>query len=444
MSTSPKEFGSPETAHADSSLETKLATYKQKLKILKKAYIEEQTAKEGFKKQILSLCNSNEKLQKDLEEMEVKYLKSYRSNQELHDQIIQEKTVSSGNRGSLYWGSKPTGESSPKKNSVESPTKEQNGEVLTLKINQLEKQIKYLEGKIEEKEHEVEEKQGEIRDTEDRLKEIDNEFRHYKHEFEAERGKLRKQFEAKRKELEVKLQEILKEKESFKEEQERIAKEKIQQILDSTEKEKQTLKERIEVLEKEINEKADEFLEQAVKMDEIKTELTISKENEVKLQNDNECQKDMIAAMQVILQKHEKENQQLAGKLMTVKQQIIDSCIFKTENRKYSGTRVTSFGKSQATLYFTEDDVGDNKTDPMFSLVLEYGSGKAFKVSMKNLTDFYLIEGTNQICFSWPENSWLKKSRTETFDSEESDAIVERYLQIMEQMDIPQETETSS
>ena len=56
------------------SLEAKLSTYKQKLKILKKAYIEEQTEKEAFKKQIHSLYNTNEKLQKDYNEMEQKYL----------------------------------------------------------------------------------------------------------------------------------------------------------------------------------------------------------------------------------------------------------------------------------------------------------------------------------------------------------------------------------
>jgi len=54
------------------SLENKLTIYKQKLKILKKAYIEENSEKDALKKQIFSLWNTNEKLQKDLEETEQK------------------------------------------------------------------------------------------------------------------------------------------------------------------------------------------------------------------------------------------------------------------------------------------------------------------------------------------------------------------------------------
>lgn len=132
-------------------------------------------------------------------------------------------------------------------------------------------------------------------------------------------------------------------------------------------------------------------------MDEIKLNLTVSIENEVKLQNENDCQKEMISAMQTILQKHEKENQLLAEKLVGIKQQIIDSDKFKTENQKYSGMRITSFGKSQGQLYFTEENVGNNRTDIKFSLVMEYGNGKAFKVGLEELIDFYVIEDTKMI-----------------------------------------------
>ena len=73
MSELPSTDGETPTGKGE-SIEAKLSTYKQKLKILKKAYIEEQTEKEAFKKQIMSLCNTNEKLQKDYNDMEQKYL----------------------------------------------------------------------------------------------------------------------------------------------------------------------------------------------------------------------------------------------------------------------------------------------------------------------------------------------------------------------------------
>lgn len=56
-------------------LESKLSTYKHKLKILKKAFIEEQTEKEAYKKQLVSSYNNINKLQTDLDEKEQKYLK---------------------------------------------------------------------------------------------------------------------------------------------------------------------------------------------------------------------------------------------------------------------------------------------------------------------------------------------------------------------------------
>jgi len=372
--------------------------------------------------------------------MEQKYLNWYRNNQELHDQIIQEKSNTSGSRGSLYWGNNSTKESDRKYSS--GSANGQNEQVLTLKINQLEEKIKHLKDEIEEKEHEIEEKQHETRDTEDRLREVAKELSQYKDEFETEKTKLHEQFDAKKKELDTKIQRILAEEQEFKAAQERIAKDKIQEVVEKETKERDALKERIEVLEKELNDKDDQFLKQGVQMDEIKTKLTISQENEVKLQNDNDCQKEMIEAMQKILQKHEKDNQMLAEKLVAFKQQIIDSDKFKTENQKYEGLRYTSFGKGRATLYFIEENVGNNKTDTKFSLVLEYGSGKAFKISIAEMTDFYKIEGTNQIWFSWPDKSWLKKNRTETFETPYAEIIVEKYLRIIEEMEEIQERHT--
>lgn len=246
MSSIPNEEGEQEVPQVN-PLETKLATYKQKLKILKKAYIEEQTEKEAFKKQILSLCNTNEKLQKDLEEMEQKYLKWYRSNQELHDQIIQEKSNATPSRGSLYWGSSAPSDASATKSPENGSSHTNNSEVQTLKINQLEKQIKHLEGKVDSKEMEVEEKQNEVRETEQRLKEIEKELSQYKHEFESEKEKLQEQFTQKETELEYKITEIMNEKTEFKNSQEKMAQEKIKEVVDRETAERETLKEKIEV-----------------------------------------------------------------------------------------------------------------------------------------------------------------------------------------------------
>lgn len=101
--------------------------------------------------------------------------------------------------------------------------------------------------------------------------------------------------------------------------------------------------------------------------------------------------------MQGILQKHEMENRMLAEKLLSIKQQIIDSDNFNIKNQKYPGMRWTSFGKGNAVLYFTEEIIGNNRTDVTFYLVMEYGSGKAIKVNLSELKEFYLVEHTHQV-----------------------------------------------
>lgn len=99
--------------------------------------------------------------------------------------------------------------------------------------------------------------------------------------------------------------------------------------------------------------------------------------------------------MQGILQKHEKDNQLLAEKLVAFKQQITEADSFKHENQKYKGLRWTSFGKSEATLYFSEESKGGNSGD--FYIILEYGSGRAFKINLEQLDEFYIVEGTHQV-----------------------------------------------
>lgn len=97
------------------------------------------------------------------------------------------------------------------------------------------------------------------------------------------------------------------------------------------------------------------------------------------------------------------------------------------------GWRHGSFSKSQAVLYFTEENIGDYKTENEYFLVMEFGSGSAVKIALSKLDDFYMVEGTNQICFRWPDkNKLFKGKRGETFESESAEEILVKYLEIID------------
>jgi hypothetical protein len=138
----------------------------------------------------------------------------------------------------------------------------------------------------------------------------------------------------------------------------------------------------------------------------------------------------MNNTMQTILHKHESENRQLAEQLVAFKQQIIESDSFNTSNRKFEGQRWTSFGKSNAILYFAEESKGDNKVEVEYYLIMEYGAGKAFKVNLESLKEFYVVQDTFQLCFTWPEKNFFKKTRTETFETMEVEEILDKYLEL--------------
>jgi hypothetical protein len=138
--------------------------------------------------------------------------------------------------------------------------------------------------------------------------------------------------------------------------------------------------------------------------------------------------------MQNILQRHEKENRLLSEKLVAFKQQIIESDSFNTSNKKYEGLRWTAFGKSKAIIYFTEESGGGNKTELDYFIVIEYGSGKAFKVKLDSLKEFYIIEQTNQLCLTWPEKNLFKKIHSETFESTDVEEILDKYLELEDKM----------
>ena len=124
-------------------------------KFWNKAYLSEQDEKENFRKQLISSYNTIDKLQKDLEEKEQKYLKAYKENQDLHSNLIEERSYNSSrsSRGSVMLSSSDasffTGYSG-KNNDDSTPKYKANGnsaedKVLSLKVKQLENQIKHIE-----------------------------------------------------------------------------------------------------------------------------------------------------------------------------------------------------------------------------------------------------------------------------------------------------------
>ena len=137
--------------------------------------------------------------------------------------------------------------------------------------------------------------------------------------------------------------------------------------------------------------------------------------------------------MQNILQKHEKENRMLAEQLVAFKQQIMESDDFSKGNSKYKGLRIGSFGtKYKATLYFTQEHSNEaEQADATYFLMMTYGNGNAVKVDISKLDEFFIVEGTQQICFEWREKRFLKSKRTETFESEYTNEIIDRYLELL-------------
>lgn len=84
------------------------------------------------------------------------------------------------------------------------------------------------------------------------------------------------------------IEELEKEKQDFVEEQKKNNQIQIQQIEEQEKEIKDRLQEQIRELQQEGYKRTDEFLQLGVKMDELKEQLTISKENEVKLKNAND------------------------------------------------------------------------------------------------------------------------------------------------------------
>lgn len=427
---SPTE-ASVSTDSRNGDLESKLLTYKHKLKILKKAFIEEQSEKEAYKKQLVSSYNNINKLQTDLDEKEQKYLKWYKENQELHDSLINAR--SAGGRAASF-SMKPGDFAEFQSNSGSDKQSHKNGnndsEVLQLKLNQLESKIKELDNDNEKLEQELYEKKSEIMEMKTRTKEESSELKSKIRDLEYQNEILTGEREENERKVEQRIAEIEAEKQKFTKELEDKLVLEIDKIKTEVEEEKTKLKQQIKDLEGEGNKRTDEFLKFGVEMDKLKDDLTVSLEKEVKLRNENDWLQEMNNTMQTILHKHESENRQLAEQLVAFKQQIIESDSFNTSNRKFEGQRWTSFGKSNAILYFAEESKGDNKVEVEYYLIMEYGAGKAFKVNLESLKEFYVVQDTFQLCFTWPEKNFFKKTRTETFETMEVEEILDKYLEL--------------
>jgi predicted nucleic acid-binding Zn-ribbon protein len=288
------EVSSP-TANRESNLENKLATYKQKLKILKNAYIEEQSEKEGLQKQLISSYNTIDKLQKDLDEKEQKYLKAYKENEELHSSLIEKRSYEGrGHKGSVMvtsnnmqdlsgYKQKASDDFSPRKNGSSA-----DADVLKLKVSQLEKKIEEFKEQNDGLEQSIYDKKGQISELKTKLQENIKDNAREVYELKLEIEELKSEREGQKVRLEDKLNQIEQEKQQFLEEQEKKTEDKKAEMEAQVNEIQDRLNAEIKLLEEEGHKRTDDFLKSSVKMDELREELVISRENETKLENDNQ------------------------------------------------------------------------------------------------------------------------------------------------------------
>lgn len=429
------------------SPESKAAVYKQKFKLLKKAFIQEKEEKDNLQKRLVSSLNTIGMLKQDLDEKEQQYLRIYKENQELYTSLIEERSSGkTGHRGSVFVGHKdpPTLMGSDKGGYDEyTPKKKSNGSTLTsaddsqvsnLKISKLEGEISQLKADKDRLENEVMQKQNETTHLKAKIKEIKaenaKEVRELKYSLEilqSEREDNLKKVERKLAELESQKSEVIQQ------ETEKMQK-KIAEVESKFASKESELNNQISELEDESRKKTDDFLKLGVDTDNIKEELDTFKENEVKLNNKIEWLQQMNDIMQGILKKHEDENKMLAEKLVAFKQQILDTDHFNRGNKKYHGHRIGSFGRSPATLYFSEEASHEYSTELEYFLILTYGANSAYKVDVSKIEDIYIVQGTHQVCFTFPTKKMFKSKRSETFESEHAEEILLKYMEIMEKI----------
>jgi chromosome segregation ATPase len=280
---------SPITDTKNGDLESKLSTYKQKLKILKKAFIEEQNEKEAYKKQLVSSYTTIDKFQKDLDEKEQKYLRCYKENQELHDSLISARSAGGWAAGSSI---KPNDSAESPGNTGVDGQSHKNGsndsEVLKLKLKQLESKITEMEEDHEKFEQKLYEKKSEIMEMKSLMKEESSELKSKIRDLEYRNEILTGDREANEEKVKQRISELETEKQDLMKEQEDKMRQEIERINSEAVEEQSKLKQQILELGNEGITRTDEFLRSGVEMDKMKDELTTSLEKEVKLNNQND------------------------------------------------------------------------------------------------------------------------------------------------------------
>ena len=229
-----------------------------------------------------------EKLQNDIKDKEHEYMKAYKENQKLHSDLIEERSNGRSNhRGSVMLKSGDMLNSylddMPSKKS-----KELNDEASQLKINQLEKQIEFMRKDKDRLEQEVIQKKSEIQEVKQVYHNRENEQSIKYRDLEIKLETLENEREEFKIKFEERLKQIDHDKQNFLNQKEDEFKQSVNEIREKEEQISQKLQQEIDVLVEESNRRTDDFLQQGVKIDELKDQITVLKENEVKLKNDND------------------------------------------------------------------------------------------------------------------------------------------------------------
>ena len=143
----------------------------------------------------------------------------------------------------------------------------------------------------------------------------------------------------------------------------------------------------------------------------------------------------MITHLQDVMQKHESENQEMAEKLVLMKNQMYSSDD-DTFKRKYAVTRISKMGNSEGILNFSSETclTNSNETEPY--ITVEYGAkGDAIKLAIRKLDDFYITD-KREVVLTWKSKSRMfGSSRTEAFISEECEEIIDTLVHLKERVD---------
>ena len=244
----------------------------------------------------MSSCNSIDKLQKDLEDKEQAYLKAYEENQKLHSELIEERSTSNRSyRGSVmvsspnaemfsgYAQKKYYDDQSPKKNNIDIGE-----ESSKLKVTQLEKQIEHLQKEKDKLEQDVLQRKLEIQEMKQLFQTQSSENKQKVRELEYKIEILQNEQDDNLRKVQDQVEKNERLKDEFISQKEIEFEQKIKKIEEEQEGVQTKLKKEIKELMAEGNRRTDEFLKQGVEIDELKDKIIGLKEQQVKMQNNND------------------------------------------------------------------------------------------------------------------------------------------------------------